>query len=365
MKRSITLYYKDGKSDKVYQVFIEPSGDKWVVNYANGRRGATMAGGTKTAAPVDLEEANSIYDGVVKEKMRKGYQQGEDGAPFVSTTKEERVTGVLPQLLNEIKEVTRLESLFEDPQVWLQEKFDGRRVLIKEDNNSHEISGINKTGLSIGLPGPVVDFVKRIANKHTGFILDGELIGEKFYAFDLLKLDNADYQKKPYSERLKYLTYIIDEANDGVSFPVICVTTAKTADRKKMLYQKIKDAKGEGVVFKRHASEYTVGYGENALKYKFWATCSCLVEGQNGNKRSVKLKLLEKGDWIDIGKCTIPANHEIPTAGQIVEIRYLYARKGGSLYQPIYLGVRDDVEKARCSTEQLKYKPTDSDDDEA
>jgi hypothetical protein len=34
----------------------------------------------------------------------------------------------------------------------------------------------------------------------------------------------------------------------------------------------------------------------------------------------------------------IPSNQAIPTAGQIVEVRYLYACPRGSLYQPVTLG---------------------------
>ncbi|MEO7101038.1 MAG: hypothetical protein ABI162_16905 [Luteolibacter sp.] len=38
-------------------------------------------------------------------------------------------------------------------------------------------------------------------------------------------------------------------------------------------------------------------------------------------------------------------------------VRYLYAfRESGSLYQPVYLGRRDDVPQTDCTTDQLKYK---------
>ena len=40
-----------------------------------------------------------------------------------------------------------------------------------------------------------------------------------------------------------------------------------------------------------------------------------------------------------------------------MEIRYLYAHKGGGLYQPVYLGPREDIEIAHCTTAQLKFKP--------
>lgn len=369
MKESITLYFKDSKSDKVYQVFLEPKGALWVVNYANGRRGGTMAGGTKTDAPCDYETAKGIYDGVVKEKLRKGYQPGNDGAPFVNTSKEERITGILPQLLNKAKE-EQLESLFTDSRIWMQPKFDGQRRLIKKEAGKSEISGINRKGLTVGLSGSVLEFAKRIAKKHDEFVLDGELIGDKFYCFDLLLLDGTDFRTKPYNERLKYLIYIIDEANDGVSFPIVWITTAKTTEQKRALFEKIKREKGEGVVFKISSALYSVGYTENQLKFKFVEMCSCVVNKRNTSKtkgamRSVNLKMLEDGKWIDVGNCTIPANFEIPSVGNVVEIKYLYANKGGSIYQPVFCGVRDDVNESECTTSQLKYKPVDSDDDDA
>jgi bifunctional non-homologous end joining protein LigD len=40
----------------------------------------------------------------------------------------------------------------------------------------------------------------------------------------------------------------------------------------------------------------------------------------------------------------------------IVEMRYLYAFKGGCISQPVYLGKRDDVQREQCVVSQLKYK---------
>ena len=42
-------------------------------------------------------------------------------------------------------------------------------------------------------------------------------------------------------------------------------------------------------------------------------------------------------------------------AGDMVEIKYLYAYKGGSLYQPQYLGIRDDKDTPDKES-QLKFK---------
>jgi bifunctional non-homologous end joining protein LigD len=58
--QSTTLYYRQGGSDKVYQVAIGPLGSGFVVNFAFGRRGSTLQAGTKTAKPVDFDEAVKI-----------------------------------------------------------------------------------------------------------------------------------------------------------------------------------------------------------------------------------------------------------------------------------------------------------------
>ena len=51
-------------------------------------------------------------------------------------------------------------------------------------------------------------------------------------------------------------------------------------------------------------------------------------------------------------------NHEVPAPGDVVDAKYLYAfRESGSVYQPVYLGKRDDIPATECSVEQLKYKP--------
>ena len=140
----ITLYYREGSSDKVYQAAIEPQGELFVVNFAYGRKGSTMNTGTKTQVPVDYDTAKTIYDKLVREKMAKGYTEGPDGTPYQNTPKEDHVTGILPQLLNPIDE-QEVKRLLKDPSWCAQEKFDGRRVLVRKAGA--EIHGINRKGL--------------------------------------------------------------------------------------------------------------------------------------------------------------------------------------------------------------------------
>jgi bifunctional non-homologous end joining protein LigD len=351
-----TLYYREGSSDKVYQASIEPQGALFLVNFAYGRRGSTMTTGTKTQTPVDHGLARSIYDKLVRGKKAKGYTEGPDGTPYLHTDKEERVTGLLPQLLNPIdeKEAARLLT---DPAWAMQEKFDGRRVLLRKAGA--EIHGINRKGLLIGLPSPIVVG----AHKITGdFILDGECVGDVLYAFDLLEWDGEDYRTTPYQHRFAKLSSLLDRPDIT---HIELAGTATDPACKTRLFRNLKAGKKEGVVFKRLDAPYTPGRpnsGGTQRKHKFYATCSAVVSKVN-DKRSVELRLLKGKGWIPVGNVTIPANFNVPAVNEVVEIRYLYAfRESNALYQPVYLGPRKDVEQHECVLSQIKYKGTGEED---
>ena len=75
VSRSVSLLYRDGGSDKVYNAAIEPRGDLFVVTFSYGRRGSALQSGTKTAAPVPLEKAEAVYSKLVAEKTGWTFDQ--------------------------------------------------------------------------------------------------------------------------------------------------------------------------------------------------------------------------------------------------------------------------------------------------
>jgi bifunctional non-homologous end joining protein LigD len=357
----ITLYYREGSSDKVYRAAIEPSGTGFSVNFAYGRRGATLQTGTKTAKPVDRATAKDLFDKLVQEKTAKGYTPGEDGKPYQQTEKADRATGIFPQLLNPIDE-SEVEKFLTEERFWMQEKFDGRRVLIRKQGNT--VTAINRSGLIAGLPLPIVEAVQLLSA--TDCLLDGEAVGDIYYAFDLLHADVTDMRTSPYSVRHAMMMDLADGVqSDGLRY----VESARSAKQKRAMMERLKRKKREGVVFKDSSAPYTPGRpasGESQFKFKFTASCSCIVAAISASKRSVKLELLDNAaKRVPVGNVTIPANQKIPTAGQIIEVRYLYAYPGGSLYQPVSLGVRDDITPADCRLSQLKYRAENTPDDES
>ncbi len=70
-----TLQYTEGTSDKIYEVDIcQTTAEGYVVNFRYGRRGKSLKEGEKTTQPVSLNEAQKVFDKLVQEKTKKGYQ---------------------------------------------------------------------------------------------------------------------------------------------------------------------------------------------------------------------------------------------------------------------------------------------------
>jgi len=345
-----TLCYRQGSSDKVYQASIEPKDGGCIVAFAYGRRGATLTTGAKTQYPVAYDEAKRIYHKLIGEETAKGYTQGADDSPYQQTDRADRATGIHCQLLNPVEE-DRVLAVIADPAFWMQEKFDGRRLLIQKCGGA--ITGINRLGLAVALPQSLLDDAARCP---LDFILDGEAIGDMLCAFDVLLIGDEEIGGLRYSERYQRLLNLLA----SFQHPAIhVVETYFTMSQKEEAFNLLKAEGREGVVFKHVDAPHVAGRpasGGSQLKHKFCETASFIV-GKVNAKRSVSL-LLFTGDRISTaGNVTIPPKHDVPETGAVVEVRYLYAfRESGCIYQPVYLGRRDDIASEECTTSQLKYK---------
>ena len=170
-----------------------------------------------------------------------------------------------------------------------------------------------------------------------------------------MELNDTDLRNNSYEERYDWLIQMFDaiEIKNIEIVPLVTGTKEKENTFKNLEHQNV-----EGIVLKLLSSPYQVGRPNskgNQLKFKFWKSATCFVVSQKDDKRSVLLGVLDGKDTVEIGNVTIPANYEIPKPKTIVEIRYLYAYKGGSLYQPQYEGERKDMNKSDCKIEQLSY----------
>ncbi len=347
--KSITLYFKQGSSDKVYRAAIEQRAGGHVVTFAYGRRGSTMTTGTKTPEPVSLDEALAIFDKLEAQKRGKGYTCGPDIKPYTADNGN-KPTGILPQLLNPVTK-GEAEILLGNDSFILQPKHDGRRMLVIK--RGVEVTGINRRGLVCGIP----ETIKQAALVfEPDFLLDGEAVGDTLHAFDLLAVGGETLRRESYRHRL---TALLNFLAGGQQRHIHLVETRFGTAAKRHLFQRLIEENAEGVVFKHLDAPYTAGRpasGGAQLKHKFVETASVIVTGLNA-KRSASMGLYDGNRIIPTGNVTIPPNQPMPRTGEVAEVKYLYAMPGtNALFQPVYLGVRPDIPPEECTVGQLKMR---------
>lgn len=344
--QSIELYYQQGGSDKVYNVqIIADAYGTYDVAFEYGRRGSTLQTGLKAQA-VGLRDALKIYDKLVAEKTGKGYQIKSGGLATnggIQVVKKKEDWGMLPMLLSPVDE-DEVEYYLEHDDYALQEKFDGERRLI--DRKPSEVKAINRKGQVTALVASL-DFEFMQLNKKY-FIIDGEIIGDQYYAFDMV-------EEMPFEKRYEKLQDLLKSKLQKKS-AVHLVKTAYGFAEKTKLYEQLKNANKEGVVFRLRTGMYAEGRTDAALKFKFYETASFIVTAVN-SQRSVQIAVKADKAILSVGNVTVSVNFPVPPVGAIIEVRYLYAYQGGSVYQPVYLGERTDLSEDDCSINQLKYKP--------
>lgn len=352
--RSSFLYFTGQGSDKVYQVHLRPKEDGWVVDYGNGRRGGTLATGTKTSSPVAYEAALKIYDKVVKEKTSKGYTPDQSGALYTATELAGRISGELPQLPTLILE-EQVARYFDDPGWGLQEKADGEnRILLIEGGT---VRGTNRRGLFVDIPQAWTCGANGAAGAADAgvppgrTVVAGEHVGEAFMAFDLLELGGQDLRGAPFIERFGHLRKVAGLAPFAPWMAVLALELG--AEGKRQRAAQLLAAHGEGYVLKALDAPFSAGRSTTSLKFKFNQSATCEVIRVNA-QRSVAVGLRdEAGAMLDLGNVTVPPNEALPPVGTLVEVRYLYRYAGGKFEQPVYKGQRPDMTPADAVLSQV------------
>jgi len=357
--KSATLYFTDAKSDKVYNLSLVQSDAGYLVNFSYGARGGVLKHGSKTAAPLDLAAAEKIYAKVYAEKTGKGYTEGESGKAFLNTENAGRYTGILPQLLNAV-EYSEAMALMGRSGWFLQEKMDGERAMLMIGVDG-TVTLSNRKGLSVPVPECLGQLAALASSAGHSLLLDGEMIGEQFHAFDILRITDTDLTAKPFSARYAHLEERVEWLASLSDAPCpVSLVKAYSGGQMMEMFNTIKSQNKEGVVLRFDAA-YSVGRpnsGGYALKFKFVKHATVRVTGVNAGKRSVGIEVVNaQGDWIDVGNVTIPPNKNIPDAGALIDVIYLYrASEEGSLFQPVFARERTDLDAEAANEAQLVVK---------
>lgn len=361
--KQVDLYMTEGSSDKHYQVRLVQNPKGFLVEYANGRRGSPLRHGLKTQAEVDEATAITEFEKVIKSKKKGGYTEDRSGHVYLNTEDAGRVLPFRPHLLTPINHEDLLKTISSKHSAYgFQIKHDGERRYLSVA--SGEVTGGNRKGLAVPVSEHVCKELKAIAEVVGDFEIDCEDMGSYIVAFDLLSANGQCLKGQSFQCRYDALVSLFGRASSLSSsvFRYVHYSSMHVPSSLQDALTYIETARKsneEGVVMKLLCSTYTPGESnQSQFKLKFWASASVRVQSAHPLKRSVAIELMDdSGEWVAVGNCSIPVSvTNVPVAGDIIDVRYLYAHHGGSLYQPTFERNRSDIETNACSMSQLKYK---------
>lgn len=360
--KEVTLACREGSADKVYQIWIEPEDDGFMVKALYGRRGGSMASATKTSSPVPKEKAEKVYDGVLKEKFGKGYTVFGEAAPAYTHVDGAVDTGRRVMLLTDCTESGPDRFVAADE--WCgQEKMNGKRIVLHVENG--KVVGSNRRGLECGIPEVLI---KELAGLKFKATLDGELIGENYHAFDAMAVV-GDLREVRFGKRHDAL---LENFHDKFEHVKVVPRVFGKKDKQRLV-DDLQKRRKEGVVFKLLGGLYVPGKVENeakahCVKVKFYAEALLKILHLN-DKQSIEVaafddKAKKAGAWVSVGNVTVATKFLAQVRqGGMVRVRYLYATDANRLYQPNLdptadgVVVADDVVAANATrVHELKHE---------
>lgn len=236
-----------------------------------------------------------------------------------------------------------------------EQKLDGHRVMvIGPGGDAPAAITRNGTTYTRALPTAVRTWRAPVNLDTSGFVLDGELVGDTYWVFDFL-LANGDLNNTPLADRRVILEQFLGMC-PGAPFRLI--PQARTTVEKDQLMQRAVAENLEGLIFKRTDSVYlSGGRSPYCLKAKFVVTADVFVmDVRDDGKESARLGIVRDGQCVEIGRCSLIGKPAVKV-GDVVEVRYLYAnsRTAPRLYQPTLLRVRTDKAMHECDGIDLKF----------
>lgn len=363
--RSIQLFFQEGSSDKVYNAqIVEDGAGTYTVKVQWGRRGAALAEGAK-AVKVARAAADKKFDALVREKTTKGYEKLEAGnapaavAPPVghgsasksgAGTRRAKV-GLGAQLLEPAEEHEVAALLASEVHV-AQQKLDGIRVLVTVGDT---LVATNRDGQVTKLASETA--IAGVRYLPAGTVVDGEIMGEEYWLFDVLRIGDEDVTGLGYLARWERL----DELEPALTDEVRVLQCAIGAKAKQKLHDRLKDARAEGIVFKHRDAPYKAGRNATQRKHKFVKSCDVVVVENAGN--AYAMVVYDGKKQFSVGKVfagTTTASRKDLDArlgrGEqpVCEVKYLYATDDDQLFQPVFVRVRDDKPAKQCVRAQLQ-----------
>ena len=260
---------------------------------------------------------------------------------------------IKPAMLAKTVEESRLSSLLSDPEWVVEQKLDGKRLLVKVVDGI--ASGYNRHGEPTSIPSKV-----KQAFDHPGFagtwIFDGELVKDVYHVFDIVDLPTDGWENAALRVRREVLERV---TNNVVADNGHIRLVPQFVKNKEIFVNALKKFNTEGFILKRLGAKHQPDVRSyDYLKFKFVDTAEAFITETfvDGKDQAVRLGLYHNGKTVDAGGCKIPMEYvgEL-NVNDVIEVRYLYATDEFKFYQPVWVRLRDDKYPKDCTTDQLKF----------
>jgi len=272
-------------------------------------------------------------------------------------------------------DINDVDTLIENPNWDMQQKVDGIRARLIVSGNDVYVIGSTGGDLVSTTAAPVTERLMALGN-HTArntpgveFELEGEIIGEKFWVFDMPMNSRASVnhytvwsKRQLCMEEFVWSLGVVGQATGNNWGWVALLPVVRGTEKKAAFWKDIQEIGAEGAIFKHRDSTVEDGRRvDHVLKVKITHTIDCFViergpgNGRNGAGNWLSLGLYKKdGSVYEAGRCSF-IGKPVAHAGEVIELRYLYAGAGGRLVQPTHLRNRPDKNPEDCTTEQLHF----------
>lgn len=234
--------------------------------------------------------------------------------------------------------------------MFISQKMDGERMMAGSTGGG--ALGWNKSGAPRVIEPPIKEVLNMLPE---GYLLDGEVVGDKYYVFDMLMMPDPGHEyaqsiaAEPRSLRVSRLAALFAESGQGPHFEMIKQYTPVHSTE---LIETMRSMGAEGVVL----SLYNSKYGKGTYKHKFTNDVDCIVTDANiDSKANFELSVYDNGDLVKVGMVSaLSGDGPVIQIGDVVKVNVLYATKDLHLYQPTSPKVRDDKPPEGCTINQLR-----------
>ncbi len=217
---------------------------------------------------------------------------------------------IIPQLLLDCLDA---DALFADDAFAAEEKLDGDRCFVSKAGDY--VAATSRTGLAVRLSDEMIALAMLSGER---FVIDGEMMpGGEFVAFDILAHSRSDCLNWANSARAELLRAVS---------PFRVVERASGITDKLALFFRVRESRGEGIVFKAINAPYEGGRSASYQRLKNYETDTFTVTA------------------VDMRNCSVYVSHDgeprgkvqsslgkLPRVGDSVRVRYDKVTEKGKL----------------------------------